>query len=86
MADTTWINWSALESKLSEDERIALEQSLTQLAAPKDVEDTPYKDQTAETTQEVLERLTASGEAKQEDGKMMIKKSLIPDDFHKYLD
>ena len=86
MADTTWINWSALEAKLPEDEKIALELALTQLAAPDDVEDTPYKSQTVETSQQVLERLTASGDAKQEGGKMLIKKNLIPDDFHKYID
>jgi len=86
MADTSWINWSALEAKLPEDDKIALEQALTQLAAPTDVEDTPYKDQTTETSQEVLERLTDSGDAKQENGKMFIKKNLIPDDFHKYID
>lgn len=86
MADTIWIDWSALEAKLSEDERVALEQSLTQLAAPDGAHDTPYKTQTTETAQEVLERLEASGDAKQEGGKMLIKKNLLPEAFHKHLD
>ena len=84
-SDSTWVDWSALVASLSADERTSLEQSFTQFAEPGETEDRPYKDQMSESMQAVFEQLERSGDVRQENGKILVAKRLIPDAFHKHL-
>ena len=81
-----WVDWSALLASVPEEERQTLEQSFTQLAEPApDSEDTPYQSQAAEGVEAALKTLEREGRVKEEDGKILIERKLIPDAFQKYI-
>ncbi len=85
MSEITWVDWSALQERVPEDERQSLDQAFSQLALPADNADTPYESKAAENVQSTLETLEREGRVKEEDGKILIDKALIPDAFQKYV-
>lgn len=84
MSEITWVDWTALQERVPEDERQSLDQAFSQLALPADTADTPYKSRAAEDVQATLEALEREGRVKEEDGKILIDKRLIPEPFQKY--
>ncbi len=85
MNETTWVDWSALQERVPEDERQSLDQAFFQLALPADNADTPYESKAAENVQATLETLEREGRVKKEDGKILIDERLVPEAFQKYL-
>ena len=85
MSEITWVDWSALQERVPEDEKQSLEQAFSQLALPADDADTPYESKAAENVQATLQTLEREGRVKEEDGKILIDKGLIPDAFQKYV-
>ena len=84
MSEITWVDWTALQERVPEDERQSLDQAFSQLALPSDTADTPYMSRAAEDVQATLEALEREGRVKEEDGKILIDKRLIPEAFQKY--
>ena len=86
MANITWVDWSAVEENVPAGERTAFEQSFRQLALPADTADTPYQSSAGEGVEATLKALEQEGRVKNQDGRLLIDKKLIPDEFQKYAD
>ena len=91
MADITWINWSALEEKIPLDELPSFHRSFLQLAKPApeggdEDWDNAFLRKVQGNVQATLKQLEREGRMKEEDGKMLIDKKLIPDEFHQFID
>jgi predicted Rossmann fold nucleotide-binding protein DprA/Smf involved in DNA uptake len=90
MSDSQWIDWSALEQRIPDEEKASFQQQFTQLARPDPeaaqvAEQQVYSNEMTESIQAVLSQLEKEGKAKSEGGKMLIDRKLIPDSFQKYV-
>lgn len=90
MADITWINWSALEEKIPLDELPSFHRSFLQLAKPAreggDDWDNTFLRKVQGNVQATLKQLEREGRMKEVDGKLLIDKKLIPDEFQQFID
>lgn len=84
--ETTWIDWSALEEKIPLDELPGFHRAFLQLARPKESEDwdNTFLRKIQGKVQGTLKQLKREGRIKEEDGKLLIDKALIPEAFQKY--
>ena len=72
-----WTDWSALHERVPEDEKASFQQELMQLAQPAPSGDVPYAQAMSEDMQGVLEAL-------ERNGRVLIRRDLIPESFRKY--
>lgn len=87
MATISWIDWNALEQAIPLDELPSFQRSFLQLARPDKAEDwdNTFLRKVQGNVQSTLKQLEREGKMKEEDGKLLIDKALIPEAFQKYL-
>lgn len=83
----SWIDWSALQERIPEDEQSSFRQEFLQLArpAPERRDEVPYMNDMTEAVQATLAQLERDGKAKSVDGRLLVDGSLVPASFRRYL-
>jgi len=87
MDNITWIDWNVLEQKIPLDELPSFQRSFLQLAQPAKEEDwdNTFLRKVQGNVQATLKQLQREGRMKEEDGKLLIDRGLIPEAFQQYI-